>query len=260
MNGFGYTGATGASGEIRYALPDPGGTEQWCQLGTWSTDISANRTCTLRLASQSYSWGFNRFRTAFLQLSSGNWSNLPQQALDGSTFHAWAELQLTSDWPDAGTRVVIEQVGQPTTPSLSFRVWVLLSNVAGTGHYTATPISTDTWTHSGTLYPVRPISQVLYPSVRSSMTAADTQAALDLKANLAGPTFTGTTTVANLTATGTVSVPDSALSIAKVSGLQTSLNAKANTTGPTTFTGLTTVANLTATGTVLGWAGVLVSR
>jgi len=27
VNGFGYTGATGASGEIRYALPDPGGTE-----------------------------------------------------------------------------------------------------------------------------------------------------------------------------------------------------------------------------------------
>ena len=116
--------------------------------GARSTDISADQTCTLRLASQAYSFGFNRFRTAFLQLSSGNWSNLPQQALDGSTFHAWAELQLTSDWPDAGTRVVIEQVGQPTTPSLSFRVWMLLSNVAGTGHYTATPISTDTWTHS----------------------------------------------------------------------------------------------------------------
>jgi hypothetical protein len=53
------------------------------------------------------------------------------------------------------------------------------------------------------------------------------QAALNGKANTTGPTnFTGTTTVANLTATGTVTIPNDSLTIARTSGLQAALDSK----------------------------------
>ena len=127
MTGLGVTGPTGftgANGEIRYRIPDPMGEPMWCMLGTWATSISDNRICTLRISSQSYSVGVQTFRTAFLHLSSGNWNNV-QQAIDGSTFYAWAELQNTSSWPNATADFFIEQVGQPTSSTdLSFRVYV----------------------------------------------------------------------------------------------------------------------------------------
>jgi hypothetical protein len=90
------------------------------------------------------------------------------------------------------------------------------------------------------------------------------QTALDIKANLASPTFTGTvtaptfagaltgnaatvTTNANLTglvtSTGnTTSIADAALSIAKTSGLQTALDSKLNLTGGTLTGALTGIA------------------
>ena len=133
----------------------------WCNLGTWSTNVSDKRLCTLRISSQTYTFGFQRFRNAFLQLSSGDWNNLPLQALDGSSFYASAELQLTSNWPGAIDDFFVEQVGQPTTsPNLSFRVWMRLYGQAGNGHYTATTSFdsmssvSDAWTHSGDMFPV----------------------------------------------------------------------------------------------------------
>ena len=170
--GASMTGPTGAAGEIRYRLPDPTGNTMWCNLGTWSTNVSDKRLCTLRISSQTYTFGFQRFRNAFLQLSSGDWNNLPSQALDGSNFYASAELQLTSNWPGAIDDFFVEQVGQPTTsPNLSFRVWMRLYGQAGNGHYTATTSFdsmssvSDAWTHSGDLFPVRPTAQVVNPSV-----------------------------------------------------------------------------------------------
>ena len=70
--GASLTGPTGASGELRYRLPDPMGDTVWCNLGTWSTNVSDKRLCTLRISSQTYTFGFQRFRNAFLQLSSGD--------------------------------------------------------------------------------------------------------------------------------------------------------------------------------------------
>ncbi len=107
----------------------------WCLLETWATNVSDKRLCTLRISSQTYDAGVQRFRSAFLQLSSGDWMNLPPQASDGSNFFAWAQLQLTSEWPGAANDFFVEQVGQPTTtPSLSFRVWMRLYGQAGNGH------------------------------------------------------------------------------------------------------------------------------
>ena len=63
----------------------------------------------------------------------------------------------------------------------------------------------------------------------ASLAIADTsglQAALDLKAPLASPTFTTALTAANPTFTGTVTIPDGALAIADTSGLQTALDGK----------------------------------
>jgi hypothetical protein len=45
----GNTGPTGAAGEIRYTLPDPMGETMWCDLGTWSTNVSDKRLCTIRI-------------------------------------------------------------------------------------------------------------------------------------------------------------------------------------------------------------------
>ena len=148
------------------------GTTAWCNLGTWSTNVSDKRLCTLRISSQTCSFGFQRFRNAFLQLSSGDWMNVPSLAADGSNFYAWAQLQLTSDWPNAANDFLIEQVGQPTTsPSLSYRVWMRIYGQAGSGHYTATTsfdsqsYASDTWTNDGGMEFVAPTGQVINPSV-----------------------------------------------------------------------------------------------
>ena len=125
MNGG--LGPTGAAGELRYQLPNPSGSNYWCKLGTWSTNVSDKRLCTLRISSQNYVFGFHRFRDAFLQLTSGDWTTTPNQALDGSSFYASAELQLTSDWPGATDQFLVQQAGQPTTsPNVSFHVWMRL--------------------------------------------------------------------------------------------------------------------------------------
>jgi hypothetical protein len=184
----GPQGPTGAAGEIRYRIPDPMGTTVWCNLGTWTTNVSDKRLCTLRISSQTYTFGFQRFRDAFLQLSSGDWNNVPSLAHNGSNFYAWAELQLTSVWPGAAEDFLIEQVGQPTTsPDLSYRVWMRIYGQAGSGHYTATTSfdsmssASDTWTNNGGMEFVAPTGQVVNPSVVSGPTgptgAAGTQGA-----------------------------------------------------------------------------------
>ena len=49
----------------------------------------------------------------------------------------------------------------------------------------------------------------------------------DAKANVTGPTsFTGTTSVANLSVSGSVTIPDNSLAIAKTNGLQAALDSK----------------------------------
>jgi hypothetical protein len=194
--GASVTGPTGAAGEVKYRLPDPMGGTMWCHLGTWSTNVSDKRLCTLRISSQTRTFGFHRFRNAFLQLSSGDWNATPTQALDGSTFYASAELQLTSSWPGAIDDFFVEQVGQPTSsPDLSFNVWMRLYGQAGNGHYTATTSfdslssASDTWTHSGNLFPASPIAQVIKPNVVAGPTGAT-------GASFTGPTgasFTGPT-------------------------------------------------------------------
>ena len=148
------------------------GSTVWCNLGTWSTNVSDKRLCTLRISSQTYTFGYQRFRTAFLQLSSGDWNNVPSLAQDGSNFYAWAELQVSGTWPGAVDDFFIEQVGQPTaSPDLTFRVWLRLRPQAGSGHYTATTSfdslsnASDTWTHDGGMVFDAPTIQVLSPSV-----------------------------------------------------------------------------------------------
>ena len=132
----------------------------------WTTNVSDKRLCTLRISSQTNTFGFVRFRNAFLQLSSGDWFNTPTLAQNGSRFYASAELQLTSFWPGATDDFLIEQIGQPTTsPSLSFRVWVRIYGQAGSGHYTATtPNPTPA-------IPGQPTAawNMLHPRVKSSL-------------------------------------------------------------------------------------------
>ena len=139
--------------------------------------------------------------------------------------------------------------------------------------------SNNTWTASNTFTGSVIVPTPINTTHATTKTYVDT--ADNLKANLANPTFTGTVTTANLTATGTVSLPsssinDTALSsnIARLNGnntftnvvkcsaipaaitdlttksyVDTADNLKANLANPT-FTGTLTTANLTATGTV----------
>ena len=116
--GASLTGPTGAAGEIRYRIPDPLGSTVWCILGTWNTNVADNRTCTLRISSQTWVSSVQHFRSALLQLSSGNFLQPPRTAQDGSNFYGWAELQLTSNWPSATSDFFIEQVGQPDVATL----------------------------------------------------------------------------------------------------------------------------------------------
>ena len=185
----GSNGVTGPRGELSFTLPNPQGTTQWCCLGAWATDVTTNRTCTLRLCSQNTSSGLLQFRSAFLQLNSGGLPTIPTQLPDGSTFYANAELQLTSAWPNAVDDLFLEQLGQPAGVSsqLSFRVWLRLYASAGAGHYTATPSSGDTWTHDGSLHPARP-SQVRAASVVASPTGPAGPTGSTGPAGAAGPT------------------------------------------------------------------------
>ena len=74
-----------------------------------------------------------------------------------------------------------------------------------------------------------------------------TQSALDLKADLAGPTFTGTVVLPSTTSIGNVSATELGYVDGVTSAIQTQLNAKAPLAGPT-FTGTTTAADVTITG------------
>jgi hypothetical protein len=68
-----------------------------------------------------------------------------------------------------------------------------------------------------------------------------TQSALDLKAPLAGPTFTGTVVLPSTTSVGNVSSTELGYLDGVTSAIQTQLDAKAPTANPT-FTGTVTVA------------------
>ncbi len=212
--GASTTGPTGSAGELRFRLPDPGSDAMWCQLGTWSTNVSDRRLCTLRISSQTIDAGVQRFRSAFLQLSSGDWMTLPSQATDGSNFFASAQLQLTSEWPGATSDFWIEQVGQPTLePRLEFRVWMRLYGQAGNGHYTATPFTSDAWSHSGTLHPVRPTAQVINPSVVAGPTGAASTGPTGAASTVTGPTGANSSVTGPTGANSTVTGPTGAAAV-----------------------------------------------
>ena len=75
----------------------------------------------------------------------------------------------------------------------------------------------------------------------------DTQAALDLKAPKADPTFTGTVTLPSTTSIGNVSATEIGYVDGVTSAIQTQLNAKAPLAGPT-FTGTVNAADLILSG------------
>jgi len=74
-----------------------------------------------------------------------------------------------------------------------------------------------------------------------------TQSALDLKANLAGPTFTGTVVLPSTTSIGNVSATEIGYIDGVTSAIQTQLNAKAPLASPT-FTGTVNAAAVTISG------------
>jgi hypothetical protein len=93
-----------------------------------------------------------------------------------------------------------------------------------------------------------------YAAIGSAVTITQSQVTnlttdLAAKANLAGPTFTGTVTLPSTTSIGNVSSTELGFVDGVTSAIQTQINAKANTAGPT-FSGTVTLPSTTSIGNV----------
>ena len=245
-------GMTGPPGSDVYNLPSL--EWSWALLGTLSTQ-QAGHMFKLELLSQHYySANSNDFVTATLLFSTAN-NDASISGSDGSPFYACASVAANGyDWDQNSF-----SIKQNSPTSYSFFCW--MQQYPGRGFFRITKTSTDSFVYSGAQ--VEPTGCCINPTYNPRVTKQDlglgnvdntsdlnkpisalTQQALDLKSNIQSPAFLGTVSVDNLTCIGIVSVPNNALAIAKVTSLQSSLDAKAPTANPT-FSGTLKFASLT---------------
>ena len=188
----------------RYVLPDAGGTEQWCQLGTLTT-TQTSRICQINVVTQN---SVGNFLRANLYFTSSNDVDA-QLAYDNSTpVFCFADLQTTSNiWGYAASDFAVTQISK-TIYSFSLKLRV----ESGFGFFTVMTSSTDTFAYGGTLSPSWPPNASINPTMSNitpGMIGAGTQADMDLKAPLESPSFTGTLSAVDMNVSGSATFANS---------------------------------------------------
>jgi Chaperone of endosialidase len=245
----GRTGATGAIGQtgpaqiIRYAIS---GSYSWCLLGTLTTTQNGNLFKLDVLSQNSYN-AFCDFTQCKVIFSTANGSSC-QSGADSTPFYGQASAYKTASFTDF---IILQNsltsysffYFVPVYPGNSF--FTIQTNDAGDSFaYSGAAVTpSGCWIRPDTDYGINAsmlgLGNVDNTSDVNKPVSTATQTALNSKANIASPTFTGTVTstnltasgtvtTANLTASGTVNIPNNALTIAKTSGLQAALDGKAN--------------------------------
>ena len=259
----GAMGITGPPGGVLYYLPDTYTDRYWVRIGTLTT-AQDNRLCTISVTTQS-AFSTRDMRAVTLVLSTTDTFSYTLGYDGVSQVLAFATLRAPSTWTNAVQDFAIEQV-----TAQSFAVWMRMPSVPGKGHYSVSTSNLDTWTHSGGTAAARPTSMAIVPTLvtGTTVTKADVglgnvdntsdankpvstaqASAIAARAALTGAAFSGAISCTNLTASGTVTIPNNSLTIARTSGLQAAIDARAALTGAA-FSGPVSCTNLTATGTV----------
>jgi len=211
----------------------------WYKMGTFSL-ASANtfRTLEIELTTQN---PIGTFRSAVIRFSS-NAGNVVQMTYDNTVgFDAYVLVQtISKDWIYTVTSdIAVTRVGSGT-----YAFYLKVYPNAGAGFFTVRHVPGDAFVFEGTYGSTTRPPNGVHPNI---LAVATPEGIGGLP--VVDPEVYGTLSTENLTASGSVSLPNNALTIAKTSGLQTALDSKAPTSNPT-FTGLTTCDSFNATGFV----------
>ena len=152
MNGFGYTGPTGPSGQLTYLLPSTGNV--WVHLGTLTTTMNGNLT-QLEIGCQNeYATTDADFVLARLLFTSTN-GTISQQALDDNTnatspFFGVARAYCAGNLWDNSNFALTQTGGQGSNVG-TFQFYMIMPPSPGRSWLAPTICPGDSFVFSGTV-------------------------------------------------------------------------------------------------------------
>ena len=225
----------------------------WCNLGTF-TASSGVRMLRLDMTTQSFPGTFQSARLLF----STNNGAFVMNTFDSTpvAFNAYADVQTTSIEWFYGTLATDIVVRQNSNTSYSF--YVRITPDHGVGFFTVYHSTGDSFQFIGTNAGSTRPSNGIYPLVSQPLNPNQIGAASSYNPSITGTftcqnlTSTGLTTLYDFSASGIVALPNNAVAIESINGLQPALNAKASLGSNVNFGSCDLTGSLTFGGNLTG--------